>query len=110
MTASGLMAIPEAAEYMGVSATTIRNYIDHGMIAATNLGTGHRRASWMIQKKELDRFIYERTKKQECVRLELVKPPKHKPMKWLGESALTPDGHIPRRKPKPRPVEAKVAR
>lgn len=110
MTASGLMTIPEAAEYMGVGVTTIRTYIDHGMIAATNLGTGHRRATWMIQKKELDRFIDERTKKQAFIRPEPMPPQRRKPMKWLGESSLTPDGHIPRRKPKPRPVEAKVAR
>lgn len=110
MTASGLMTIPEAAEYLGVGATTMRIYIDRGMIAATNLGTSHRRASWMIQKKELDRFIDERTKKQQCVRLEPAALPKRKPLPWHGESALTPDGHIPRRKPKPRPVESKVAK
>ena len=101
LTASGLMNIPEAAEYMGISKTTIRVYIGNGMIAATNLGTGPRRATWMIQKKELDRFINERTKKQECMNLEPVKMPKRKPLPWHGESALTPDGRIPRRKPKP---------
>ena len=108
MTASGLMTIPEAAEYMGVSTTTIRVYIDHGLIAPTNLGTGHRRATWMIQKKELDRFINERSKKQEYIWLEPAQLAKKKPMKWFGESALTPDGRIPRRKPKP--AEAKVAK
>lgn len=110
MTAAGLMTIPEAAEYMGVSVNTIRAYIDHGMIASTNLGTGNRRATWMLQKKELDRFIAERTKKQECIRLEPAVLPKRKPLPWRGESALTPDGHIPRRKPQPRPVEDKVAK
>lgn len=108
MTASGLMNIPEAAEYMGVSTNTIRAYIEHGLIAPTNLGTGNRRATWMIQKKELDRFINERTKKQECIRLEPAALPRRKPLMWHGESALTPDGRIPRRKPKP--VEAKAAK
>ena len=49
------------------------------MIAPTNLGTGNQRATWMILKKELDRFIAERTKKQECIRLEPAPTPKRKP-------------------------------
>ena len=45
LTASGLMNIPEAAEYLGVSAKTIRVYIDNGMYAQIGIGdTLHRDA------------------------------------------------------------------
>jgi len=103
MTASGLMAIPEAAEYIGVSDKTIRRYISAGMLNPTNGGAGAKVARWMIQRKELDTFICRRTQAPQYGKLELVPKPK-KRMAWRGESALTPDGHIPRRKPKPEAI------
>jgi excisionase family DNA binding protein len=101
MTAAGLMTIREAAAHLGVSEKTVRRCIAAGQLKPTNVGAGTKVARWMVRRQELDAFLARRTKTVETERTMPTATPGRKRPAWRGESALAPDGSIPRRKPKP---------
>ncbi len=90
MTASGLMKIPEAAAYIGVSDKTIRRYIAAKLIACTNISAGMQKPHWAIHKKELDAFLEKRTQQPEYGELTLVTPPTQKVRKNTRYGYPTP--------------------
>lgn len=97
MTESGLMNIPEAAAYIGVSDKTIRRYITHGLIACINISAGLRQARWAIRQRELDAFLEKRTAAPDDRRLMPLAPPlKTRRNAWLGcptpPQGMGPDG------------------
>jgi excisionase family DNA binding protein len=101
MTTAGLMTIKEAAEYIGVSETTIRRCIGTGQLLASNVGAGATVPRWKVLRKELDAFVGRRTHVPEAAKPLPEVPARRKRATWRGLSELTPDGHIPQRKPKP---------
>jgi excisionase family DNA binding protein len=49
------MTVREAAEYLGLSPTTVRNQINNGALAATKVGR-----DWLIERHEADRYRRDR--------------------------------------------------